>query len=221
MSYSVQTDVVDVARLVYPDLSPTDAVKYLNIIRGEVLRRLKLYATTSTISLTAGTQEYALSAGIDRVEAVEYRRSATQSDFMPVLPVSLDYLEQQETRFRAYTNGEPRRFYLSEGTTGPLIGFVPAPLTSTSSGYPIITLYEQAFTTLIVSDTFYDDLPSCLVYTTGVAREFSKANAVDQYQMRDALYQQALNEAQDYLFKKNKNLQITMRGAWIKPRGVI
>lgn len=220
-TWSVQTDVINEAREIYSDLPASKALYYFNQIRAEVMRILNLHRTTSTVSLVAGQSEYALDPAAERVSLVEYHRSAAQNDFLALAPTDLSELSAQEVNFRGYSNTEPRRFYLSEGLTGPVIGLVAAPAITTSAGYPKLTIYENTFSALLAGDTFNDDLPNLKVYIYGVAMEWASRFDVDHFDGRQKLYELNLTACQDYIYKKNLNYKTRLVPGWMRTKGVV
>lgn len=138
------TTLVACCRESYPDCSTTLALSYLNQIMRNLCRTIPLYRTSAQISLTAATQEYSLSDTVGQIQQVIYESSTTGRRVLKHHP--LDYLNQDDEVWRYRSDGEPNSYYVTEtaasAPSGALkIGFDPTPITTTSGGYPIVTIY--------------------------------------------------------------------------------
>ena len=221
MSFTVAS-IITAAKRRYPDMTDAEAVEFLNTVRGWVMSELQLRRTTLTVNLTADTQEYSLNAAVFAVDQVRYTRSSTQGDFKVLRAVSLYELDATSQDWRKLESGEPSSFYIYNGTTGPMIGLDrPAP-TTTSSGYPILTIDVNQNNALSNGDTLYDDLPNAKVYVYGIRREFAEDKDNANVAAWDEMFNRELNRAQSYMNKKNRGSATVMRPAYMYRRnGVI
>lgn len=221
MSFLVK-DIIRDAREIYDGLAPDDAVRHLNRVRATVLSELDLRKTSTTIDVTDGTIEYALASTALKVDAVDYVRSSSERDFKPLRPTSVDELDTSEAEWRRLDPSEPDRFYLSVGTTGPVIGLVPPPNETTSSSYPHLKVYFSQNETLTANSTIYDDLPSTSVYVYGIAKEHAVRYDKENFANFRAMYEMELAAAQRYLYNKTaRNQGARFIGAWRRRTGVI
>lgn len=144
MSTTVQ-NVVDRARIGYtslPDVgAPSIAVDIFNDVHNDILARCGIQTDTETISLVAGTQEYALAVTARFATTVQYVRSSADGDGYKIDSKSQEELEAQRPGYKYETDDEPDTYYINHGSDGTVnIGFVPAPATATSGGYPKVVL---------------------------------------------------------------------------------
>ena len=221
MTFSVDT-IIDAAQLRYQDLSDTNALRGLNTTRNYVMTLLDLRQTSFDINLTAGTSEYALNEYLFMVDAVQYVRSSTRSDYKVLRATSTEELDATQQDWRKLDNGEPSQFYLNAISTGPVIGVTCPPDTTTSGGYPILRVYGNQGSALAAAGTFYDDLPNDKLYVYGIRKEWAEDNDRDNVGMWDDLFQRELARVQGYLFKKNQQLSTRMQPSYMTRRaGVI
>lgn len=218
MSFTVAS-IISAAKRRYPDMSDTIAVELLNTVRGYVMSELQLRRTTLSVSLTSGAQEYALSQTAYIVNQVRYTRSATTGDFKVLSALSLPELDAVTPDWRKTAQAEPSAFYLVSGTTGSTIGLDrPAP-TTTSAGYPVLSIDVNQTNTLTSGDTIYDDLPNPKLYVYGIRREYAEDTDNANVAGWDELFNRELNRAKTYLDKKSRGAATTMMPAYMYGRG--
>lgn len=221
MSFLVN-DVIREAREIYPDLADTHALRHFNRVRSTVLSELDLRKTSTTVNVAEGVNEASLAATALKIDSVEYVRSSTARDFKVLLPTSIDELNNKETEWRRLENNEPDRFYLHTGTSGPVIGVVPAPNETTSGGYPILRIYFSQNETLTAGGTLYDDLPSAQVYVYGIAREHAARHDKGSLANWVQLFEMEMAAAQRFLYNKQAGDQgVRFVPGWKKRTGVI
>lgn len=205
MSFTAAS-IISGVRLKYNDLEDTAAVIYLNEVVAEVRAKLNLRRTTVSItSLAVGTREYAEASLLLGVDEVRYQRTSTTDDFAKLIPLSGKeeaYAKIQE--FQKLENGEPRWFYLSRGTTGPVIGLIPCPDTATSGGYPKLDMDVTQGETLTTGSTLYDDLPSADVFVSGVKYKYARDKYPEDADYWENQFRQAIARAQAFLLTKNR-----------------
>lgn len=195
MSFSVATIVAGVQR-VYSMLQSADVVSYLNEVRPDILRRLRLRNTTQTINLTAGTREYAVTTPMLGATAVEYSRSAAAWDTRILEPTNLETLDITTPAWRAVSDSEPRAYYFTDSVSGPVIGLYPAPHLSTTGGYPLLRIRYLDSNTLAGGDTVFDNVLSPMVYVHAVCKRYAEDRGLDDLALRMKLFadEMALNE---------------------------
>lgn len=133
-------DVILMARQACPSLVyQTDGVDYYNRIDREIRFRVSVTDEAESVSLTAGTREYAMNEDTLRVWSARYQKSATVGDYDVLDPVSVNQLEADDPNFLKRANAPPKRFYVTENSvSGMVLGLGPAPDTTTSGGYPVV-----------------------------------------------------------------------------------
>ncbi len=213
MSFTVATVVSSVQR-VYSNLITADVVGYLNEVRPDILRRLRLRNTSQTVNLTAGTGEYAITTPMLGATSVEYRRSATDSDARILDPTNLETLDIVHPNWRNRESDEPRQYYFIDGLTGPKIGFFPEPDLTTTGGYPIITIRYLDCETLSSGSTIYDDILSPMLYVHNVCRRYAEDRGLDDLALRFKLCDDEMKANEDYLKgRQTKDASTRLRSA--------
>lgn len=203
-------------------MSDSVALEHLNTVRGYVMSELQLRRTTLSVNVTDGTREYALNAYAYCVNQVRYTRSSTQGDFKVLRAISLPELDMTQQDWRKVDDGEPSAFYLYNGTTGPIIGLDRAVDTTTSSGYPILSVDVNQNNVLSSGDVLYDDMPNTKVYVYGIRREFAEDMDNANVAAWDELFGRELDRVHAYLQKKNAGYSTVMRPSYMYRRsGVI
>lgn len=198
MSFTVATVVSSVQR-VYSNLITSDVVGYMNEVRPDILRRLRLRNTTQNVNLTASTGEYAITAPMLGATSVVYIRSATESDRRILEPTNLETLDIVHPNWRSREAGEPRYYYFIDGLTGPKIGFFPKPDLTTTGGYPIVTIYYLDCETLNSGSTIYDDILSPMLYVHNVCRRYAEDRGLDDLGLRLKLCADEMTANENYL----------------------
>lgn len=165
----------------FPDISTADALRLLNMIHGRILARLGIRDDTLDISLTDGTREYDLAETARQIRDAYYIASATAGDYHILTETSMDKLDLTDSGWRQRANEEkPRWFYVktatNTNTSKKQIGFDPIPGTTTSGGYPKVTLYITEHTDLVGADTIPPSLQDSQIYLDGMSWLFSKVH---------------------------------------------
>jgi hypothetical protein len=126
---------------------------------------MQLRNQAQTISVVAGTQEYAVDPSVFKIHSAYYQ-SSSGSTPVPLIERSTDELDVTRWGWRnsSYT-GDPIEYYITTAaiTAGGgdsllssselVIGFLPIPATTSSGGYPVVTLYCTANEDLSGSET--------------------------------------------------------------------
>jgi hypothetical protein len=172
----------------YPRCSDTRALRVLNRIHRRILSRVQVRNSSTDISLTSGTRQYDLAATVMKVWAGYYIKSATADDFYPLIETSVDELDQRDSGWRSRTNtssSTPDLYYVTSAVTGDgaknQVGFVEIPPTTTSGGYPKVTLHTTDCAELATDDSVPTNLLDDEIYLAGMsylwARQYDKENA--------------------------------------------
>lgn len=198
MSFTVATIVSSVQRT-YSMLTTSDVVGYLNEVRPDILRRLRLRNTTQNINLTADTQEYAITVPMLGATSVSYIRSADEADKRALEPTNLEALDITQPQWRNRASSEPRSYYFIDGLTGPKIGFFPKPDLTTTTGYPIVTIYYLDCNTLASGDTVYDNLLSPMLYVHAICKRYAEDRGLEDLPLREKFFNDEYKANEDYL----------------------
>ena len=196
MSFTVANVVAGVQR-VYSMLQSADVVGYLNEVRPDILRRLRLRNTTQTINLTAGTQEYAITTPMLGATAVEYVRSG--SDVKVLEPTNVETLDITNPSWRMVSATEPRSYYFTDSVSGPVIGLFPAPHLTTSGGYPLVRIRYLDSNTLTGGDTVFDNVLSPMIYVHAVCKRYAEDRGLEDLALRMKLFSDEMGLNETYL----------------------
>ncbi len=205
MSFAVNT-AIDNAQRVFPDMSDTVGLVFFNQVRRDLHAHFKLRQASQDINLTNGTQEYAYSADFMNIESVHYVTASGVS--VNLEPVEYSYLNKHERDWRDTAAGTPTRFYLTVGdtTSGPMVGLDPKPNTTTSAGFPIITVRGTKTVDMAAGETIYDDIPNTLVYEYGMCFHFARTEHLEEAEYWRLMMVAEYDRIWAYLLAKNHHL---------------
>lgn len=138
-------ECVNAAKVGYPSLpdigAPSTAVDIFNEVHNDILSRCGIQTGTETITLAAGTKEYDLQVTARFACTAVYVRSATDGDGTKLQSMSQEEFESRSGDYKFQASGTPTHYYISHKSDGTVqIGFHPTPDTSSSGGYPNVTL---------------------------------------------------------------------------------
>jgi len=120
----------------FSDIPEATFLSLLNDVHQEIIENIRLTPDVAvTVELTAGQQEYALPDTVLRIWEAAYMAQA--GDYQRLKQTNVDRLDDGSPTWRNYSPSTPSRVYDRGGN----LGLVPAPDTTTSGGYPIVTLY--------------------------------------------------------------------------------
>lgn len=143
-------DIVNRIRRHFPDVSETIVLEQLNEVHAELTRDIPLNRSSSTLtSLVDGTREYSLGATVARVWSAHYATTSAEGLGRTLRPTNIEYLDEHRGEWRNQGDAEPREFYIYAGN----IGFYPTPPTTSSGGYPRVTLQVTTYDTIVVGTT--------------------------------------------------------------------
>lgn len=179
----------------FPMVEQIEFLNIFNVVNNELVDAFRLVPDTMIqISLTSGTQEYALPTDVYRVWNGNYQ---TASDtYQPLTQTSVDRLDEQDNTWRWEDPSTPSFYYERGGN----VGFYPNPDTSTSVGYPIVNLYvsEQ-----VASYGINDSLPGTVISADAwiyrVCQKLSVKYDADKFQLYERLAEKAKQEQLDFI----------------------
>lgn len=177
----------------FPDSAVNDVyLEYVNEEHQFLLSQLPLITATEDLSLTAGTQEYAINEDCIRIVAAEYLTSAT--DRRALVATDIDYLNSEQANWRRRNQGTPARFYLYRSATANVVGLDPKPGTTTASGYPIVRLHQTRVETLSAGSSLPKSILTKDIYVYGSMLRFAMDNRTyqDEIPLLKQLYDDAL-----------------------------
>lgn len=182
-------------------------LKMMNDEHFDICRYVKLYQdTTVTVSLTAETREYSLSASVMHIWNAAYFTSATA--YTPLRQTSVDKLDNDYPTWRNQSSGIPYQYYESGG----YVGFYPTPNTTTSAGYPKVTLYCQSITTFTAtSDSLPTQINNADPWIYGLARRFALQSHVEDAKRLDDLSKMARADLAAYIMSRTPRRPPSLR----------
>ena len=161
----------------FPDIPQQTFLDLLGDVHQEIIENVRITPdVTVTVNLTAGTQEYTLPDTVLRIWEVAY--SASSGDYQKLKETNVDWLDYNVPSWRSFTSSTPSYAYDRGGN----IGFVPAPSTSTSGGYPIVTLYcsQTSNTPLGIGDSLPAMARTGNAWTYRICEKWAEMNHQEQ-----------------------------------------
>lgn len=193
----------------FDDISQAIAEEYLSkadrLLAGRIWMRQSVEDLSSiTVGPTSnGMALYALSVDtIIRVGAVEWLKSAAQTNKKTLTPTSIRKLDIKNRDWRSVPNSEPTHFYHATSSTGAMrLGFYPSPNVATSGGYPLARCHVSLSAALASGGS----LPECLqtdnAHVWGAAwlyaNDYRQKEEADQYEAR---FERAVRQEEEFLY---------------------
>lgn len=210
----------------YSDVSSASAERLFNMIHKRILARLGLRDTTATISLTAGTREYDLAEANLQIRVAHYVRSANDGDFYELRETSTDALDELDEGWRGRADrSEPHCFYVRSvvdaDTSEKQIGFVELPPTTTSGGYPNVTLYVTQNAVLSGSDTIPAALQDSQIYLDGMSWLFAKEQGLESRDYWKAEYEKRCHEEMAFIKRMARKDPTIYFPSWVRSKSVV
>ena len=196
-------DCIDGLHVTYPAVQDDQALLYFRQIHHEIVSQGQLELDQETVSLTAGTREYALSTSdkITSVRAAYYKKSA--ADIVKLTAVSTDWMDRNVDVWRTVTDtGDPNKFYIEATDAGNgdvRLGLDPIPDTTTSGGLPAVLLYGSTYQALVATDQIPAMIPSIRVYIEGMKKLWAADRDTGNLSVWDELYRRELHAALAYI----------------------
>lgn len=161
------------------DCDSTLASSLFDEAHTQLCRKFEVYDSSGSINLTANVREYSMSSTIKKVLNVLYKPSASEDEWTQVLPTTLESQDFYNNFRKDVDPGVPNYYYIGTSITGSgvstnVIGFDKVCPTTTSGGYPIVTIYGQ----FLIALTGSASLPVALtgyemVYVYHMAKAFT------------------------------------------------
>ncbi len=202
---STATQVIAKFRRTYPNCSATDAAELLTDVIKEMYSRLPIRNTSVNLNVTDGTQQYDLNAEFTKVHQVIYKPNANEENWVRLEATNTDKLDLTEPRWRAdLAEGTPTHYYITSAVSSDSaknqIGFLPIPDTTTSAGYPIVTIFGTVNAALTSSETMPDNLLNDNVIVFGMCYYWClRIKNLPDIQLWENRYQNELTKTEVHL----------------------
>jgi hypothetical protein len=171
MADTVATLTTDLKRI-FQDATTAACERAINMAHREIVTLMPDIArTTTSVNLTSGTSSYDLNVEIGEVLSVVYQTAANTA--IPLMQTTRRQLENEQpgtTAWAQMTSGTPDRFFLegSASTDSAQLKIVlyPTPNTTTSAGYPVLSVTHSVMATLdsAGSDTIPEGGPALAMF---------------------------------------------------------
>lgn len=184
--------LINLARRHFQLFDEQEALTYLQGVHNKILRLVRIKPDeTVDVSLTADTYNYTLATTIVRIWDARYVLSSTTGDSRPLYSRSVDQLDW-ETKGIWRTQPSATPIWYDE-RSGELILY-PTPDTTTSAGYPKVTLTVQKTDVLTMASTLPTQVDEYDAWIYGLCRKYAAEKERDQYAFFDMAYRRALND---------------------------
>lgn len=182
--------IISLARRHFATFDDQEALTYLQAVHNKILRLVRVKPDESyDVLLTADVGSYSLDPLISRIWSASYLASA--DDTRPLYPRSVDELDwQTKGIWRSQPSSTPVWY---DERAGQLVLY-PTPDTSSSDGYPKVSLVVQKTDVLSLTSVLPTAVDEFDAWIYGLCRKYSAEKARDQLAAFDGLYRQALNE---------------------------
>ena len=173
MALNTFADAVDGAKVSYPEISAAQGLIYCKQIWRRIINAAQIEAQEETFSsLVSGTREYTKDTTTQPVDVVRdayYITSATVAK--KLIPVSVDWLDKYaQADWRTTTDtSTPVYYYIEAKDDGTVkLGLHPIPDTTTSAGYPKVTLYGSSYRVVTTATDVPGIIPDIRVLINGI-----------------------------------------------------
>ena len=193
-------DIVRDVQLAFENANPVIVLDCINTIHRGLCYELPVIRDTVTVSLTSGTREYALDETTASIMCATYYPDASGA-YEILEPVDMGDLDREDRAWRQIPDGTPKGFYIFGG----YIGFVPAPDTTTASGYPKVELEVTEFSTLAMGDSLPTSIKTKEVYVHGARMLYAQFVDINMVQGFEAMYRYHLQDTERAMGRRNRN----------------
>lgn len=184
-------------QLDFPDVPTADVFTALTEEHAKLCHLYPLYESSETFSsLVDGTSEYNFSTVPASVRHAVYKPSSTNSGWTTLRATTIDALNSDNPSWRQSTPSQPTHYYTTTDGTNFKLGLYPAPNTTSSGGYPAVTVYTWLATTLSTNMPVSIDAYDCYKYGTCYRLALQKNDP------RVATYKALYEEAKRVLHKQ-------------------
>lgn len=221
------SQVIDDFQMRFPDINDANALRLLNMIHKRIVSRLGIRDSTLDISLTDGAREYDLAEAATQIRKAYYVSSATDGDYHELYETSQDKLDLTDGSWRRRPNEEkPLWYYIATAVTGTRtskkqIGFDPIPPTTSSGGYPKVTLYITTVDDLQAADAIPTALQDSQIYLDGMSWLFMKEQRDDAADFWKIEYEKRVHEEIAFINKMTRHEPTAYYPAWVRGRAVV
>lgn len=130
------------------DCDATLAGSLFDEAHQQLCRKFELYDSSQNVSITANERDFTLISTAKKIINVLYKPSAEESGWTQIMPTSNNQLEFYENFEKNDTAAIPTQYYIgtrinTDGESTNTIVFDNLCPTTTSSGYPIVTVHGQ------------------------------------------------------------------------------
>jgi hypothetical protein len=226
MSTTVQ-NAIDQARIGYPSIpdvgAPSTAVNLFNEVHNDILTRCGIQTDTETITLVAGTKEYALMTTARFASTVMYVRSANAGDVVKLLSRSQEEFENELPAYRYEDRGEPNSYYINHGNDGTVsIGFDPTPDTATTGGYPSVVLRVGRGAVLTAVGVLPLGVARHSAWVAGLQAFWAKRRNLPEANQKMAEYEEEVSKLQVWRheFQQESPFQAVPNNSWKRRKRV-
>ncbi len=181
--------VITRAQRIFKDLQSATIVDYINEVHDELCRDIPQILDTEDITLTAGTQDYALNELTLQVYHAEYWTNA--STRRPMNAFDVPGWNLQNPNWRAVGQNQPTYYAVWRNETDNILVLHPTPASSTVSSYPFVRLYVSRGEALDSGDNLPKNLGSADLYVFGVAMRYALDRVPAKYNFYKARYDEA------------------------------
>jgi hypothetical protein len=222
MSDTVAT-VVQFAQRRLPDLQTSWGISLADYVHREIMTYIPdLIMTGATanpgptsITLTAGTYEYALAEAQMQIDYAQYQ-TASGAVAQNLAETTIYQLDKERPTWRSDIPGQnnvpsvPFSFYISSNASGATLGLYPYPLTSTSVGYPIVQIFgsQRTVSPLLSSTPIPPTCLNSLLYVEGICYYASIEIRPQMAAAFKATYMEQIALNRKYVSTRNEGVKI-------------
>lgn len=226
-----KSDVIARFTAACSDCDPTTAASLFDEAHQQLCRKFEVYDSSQNVSVTANERDFSLINTAKKILNVYYKPSAVESGWTQVLPTTQDQLEFYENFEKDDQPAIPQRYYIgsridTDGQSTNTIVFDKLCPTTTSSGYPIVTVHGQFLIPLSNADSLPDALMGYeMVYVYHMAKAYTSLVAPEKMVYWDRLLQEASSQLRADLMSREYSIegasllpafvnQLPRAGAW-------
>lgn len=210
-----KADVIARFTVACSDCDNTTAAALFDEAHQQLCRKFEVYDSSQNVSVTANMRDYALISTAKKVVLVQYKPSADESGWTQVMPTTQNQLEFYENFDKNDYAAVPTRYYLgtrinTDGESTNTIVFDKLCPTTTSSGYPIVTVHGQ----FLIPLTNASDLPEALmgyemVYVYHMAKAYTSLVAPEKMAYWDRLLEEMSSQVRADLMSREYSIEGT------------
>ena len=211
-----KSDVIARFTVACSDCDSTTAASLFDEAHQQLCRKFEVYDSSQNVSLTANERDFTLINTAKKVVTVYYKPSSDKSGWTQVMPTTQNQLEFYENFEKNDQAAVPTRYYLgtridTDGQSTNTIVFDKLVPTTTSSGYPIVTVHGQ----FLIPLENGDDLPEALmgyemVYVYHMAKAYTSLVAPEKMAYWDRLLEEMSSQVRADLMSREYSIEGTL-----------